>query len=71
MLQKNATLGETAPNRAARAEQILTSTAIQILDINQTVRPGPGATPAIPPSWDENRSGSGLATADAALAATP
>jgi subtilisin family serine protease len=71
MLQKNPTLGETAPNRAARAEQILTSTAIQILDINQQVRPGPGGALATPPSWDENRSGSGLATADAALAATP
>jgi subtilisin family serine protease len=72
MLQKNPTLGEAAPaNRAPRAEQILTSTAIQIPDINQQVRPGPGAPLETPPSWDQNRSGSGLATADEALAATP
>ena len=71
MLQKNATLGEAAPNRAARAEQILTSTAIPIPDVNQQVRPGPGLALATPPSWDSNRSGSGLATADAALGATP
>jgi subtilisin family serine protease len=71
MLQKNPTLGATAPNRAARAEQILTSSAVQIPDINQQVRPGPGAALATPPSWDSNRSGSGLATANAALAATP
>jgi len=60
-----------AAGRAAKAEQILTSSAIQIPDINQQVRPGPGAALATPPSWDANRSGSGLATADAALAATP
>jgi subtilisin family serine protease len=71
MLQKNPTLGEAAPNRAARAEQILTSTAIQIPDVNQQVRPGPGAALATPPSWGTDRSGSGLATADAALTATP
>ena len=71
MLQKNSTLGEAAPDRAARAEQILTSTAIQIPDVNQQVRPGPGLAPATPPSWDSDRSGSGLATADAALAETP
>ncbi len=72
MLQKSPTLGEVVPaNRAARAEQILTSTAIQIPDVNQQVRSGPGAPLSTPPSWDENRSGSGLATADAALAATP
>ena len=71
MLQKNPTLGEAPANRAARAEQILTSTAIQIPDVNQQVRSGPGAPLSTPPSWDENRSGSGLATADAALAATP
>jgi hypothetical protein len=70
MLQKNPTLGATAPNRAAMAEQILTSSAIQIPDVNQQVRPGSGAPLATPPSWDANRSGSGLATADAALAAT-
>ena len=71
MLQKNATLGVAAPDRAATAEQILTSTAIQIPDVNQQVRPGPGAPLATPPSWTADRSGSGLATADAALAATP
>jgi subtilisin family serine protease len=72
MLQKNPTLGEAVPaNRAPRAEQILTSSAVQIPDINQQVRPGPGAALATPPSWDSNRSGSGLATANAALAATP
>jgi subtilisin family serine protease len=71
MLQKNPTLGEAAPDRAARAEQILTSTAIPIPYIGQTVRPGPGATPQAIPSWTTDRSGSGLATADAALAATP
>jgi subtilisin family serine protease len=71
MLQKNPTLGVAAVDRAARAEQILTSTAIQIPDVNQQVRPGPGAPLETPPSWDQNRSGSGLATADAALAGTP
>jgi subtilisin family serine protease len=71
MLQKSPTLGVAAAGRAARAEEILTTTAIQIPDVNQQVRPGPGAPLATPPSWDANRSGSGLATADAALAATP
>jgi subtilisin family serine protease len=71
MLQKNATLGVAAAARAAKAEDILTTTAIQIPDVNQQVRPGPGAPLATPPSWDQNRSGSGLATADAALAGTP
>jgi subtilisin family serine protease len=71
MLDKNGTLGEAAPDRAARAEQILTSTAIQIDDINQQVRPTLGAPLETPPSWDQDRSGSGLATADAALAGTP
>ena len=71
MLQKNPTLGELAPARAMRAEQILTSTAIQIPDVDQQVRPGSGAALETPPSWDANRSGSGLATANAALAATP
>jgi len=65
MLQKNPTLG------AATVETILQNSAIQIPDVNQQVRPGPGAPLATPPSWDANRSGSGLATADAALAATP
>jgi len=71
MLQKNPTLGVAAAARAAKAEQILTSTAIQIPDVNQQVRPGPGAPLETPPSWDANRSGSGLATANAALAGTP
>jgi subtilisin family serine protease len=71
MLDKNPTLGVAAPNRAATAETILQNSAIQIVDINQQVRPLPGAPLATPPSWDANRSGSGLATANAALAATP
>jgi subtilisin family serine protease len=71
MLQKNPTLGATAPNRAARAEEILTSSAIPIPYVGQTVRPGPNTTPQAIPSWTTDRSGSGLATADAALAATP
>jgi subtilisin family serine protease len=71
MLQKNPTLGEAAPDRAARAEQILTSTAVPIPYIGQTVRPGPGTTPQAIPSWTVDRMGSGLATADAALAGTP
>ncbi len=71
MLQKNATLGVAPANRAATAEAILEGSAIQILDINQQVRPGPGAPLATPPSWDQNRSGSGLVTADEALADTP
>jgi subtilisin family serine protease len=70
MLQKSPTLGVTAAARAGRAEQILTSTAIQIPDVNQQVRPTAGAPLETPPSWDANRSGSGLATANAALAAT-
>jgi subtilisin family serine protease len=69
MLQKSPTLGEAPANRAARAEEILTSTAIPIPYVGQTVRPGPGTTPQPIPSWTTDRSGSGLATADAALAA--
>jgi subtilisin family serine protease len=71
MLDKNPTLGVAAANRAATAENILQTTAIQIPDINQQVRPLPGAPLSTPPSWTADRSGSGLATADAALAATP
>jgi subtilisin family serine protease len=71
MLDKNPTLGVAAPNRAATAENILQTTAIQIPDVDQQVRPGPGAPLSTPPSWTADRSGSGLATADAALAATP
>jgi len=71
MLQKNPTLGVAASARAGKAEDILTSSAVQIVDVDQQVRPGPGAALATPPSWDANRSGSGLATADKALAATP
>ena len=71
MLQKNPTLGVAASARAAKAEDILTTTAIQIPDVDQQVRPEPGAALETPPSWDQNRSGSGLATADAALAGTP
>jgi subtilisin family serine protease len=65
MLQKNPTLN------AAQAETILTQHAIEIPDVNQQVRPGPGAAPETPPSWDQDRSGSGLAVADSALKYTP
>jgi hypothetical protein len=68
MLQKSPSLGVTAASRAAKAEEILEATAIQIPDVNQQVRPGPGLPLSTPPSWDKNRSGSGLVTADAALA---
>jgi subtilisin family serine protease len=72
MLDKSTTLGEEAPaNRAARAEQILTSTATAIPFAGQMVRPGPGRAPVLVESWTTDRSGSGLVTADAALAATP
>ena len=71
MLDKNGTLGVGPAGRAARAEEILTTTAIPIPDVNQGRRAAPGATATLPPSWDSNRSGSGLATADAALGATP
>jgi subtilisin family serine protease len=71
MLDKNPTLGAAPAARAATAENILQTTAIQIPDVDQQVRPGPGAPLATPPSWTSDRSGSGLATADAALAATP
>jgi subtilisin family serine protease len=71
MLDKNPTLGVAAPNRAATAENILQTSAIPIPDVDQQVRPGPGAPLSTPPSWTADRSGSGLATADAALAATP
>lgn len=71
MLQKNPTLGEAAPDRAARAEQILTSSAVPIPYIGQTVRPGPGAPLGPIPSWTADRMGSGLVTANAALGATP
>jgi subtilisin family serine protease len=67
MLQKSATLGVAASLRAGKAEQIL----IQIPDVNQQVRPGPGADPETPPSWNSDRSGAGLVTADKVLAATP
>lgn len=68
MLQKSPTLGVTAAGRAAKAEEILERTAIQIPDVNQQVRFGPGQPLSTPPSWDNNRSGSGLVTASAALA---
>jgi subtilisin family serine protease len=71
MLDKNPTLGAAPAARAAKAEQILTSTAIQIPDVDQQVRPSSGAALATPPSWTTDRSGSGLATANAALAGTP
>jgi subtilisin family serine protease len=68
MLQKSPTLGVSPASRAAKAEEILEAAAIQIPDVNQQVRPGPGLPLSTPPSWDSNRSGSGLVTADAALA---
>ncbi|MEO8088714.1 MAG: S8 family serine peptidase [Gemmatimonadales bacterium] len=71
MLQKNPTLGVAPSARAAEAEQILTSSATPIPYIGQTVRPRPGASPQAITSWTTDRSGSGLATADEALAATP
>lgn len=71
MLQKNSTLGVGASARAARAEQILTTSATPIPYIGQTVRPGPGRPPQAITSWTADRSGSGLATANAALAGTP
>ena len=71
MLDKNGTLGVGAAGRAAKAEEILTSTAIPIPDVNQQRRTAFGAPLTTPPDWDTDRSGSGLATADAALGATP
>ena len=72
MLDKNPTLGAATTGAiAAAAENILTSSAIQIVDNDQQVRPFLGLPLATPPSWDQNRSGSGLATANAALAITP
>lgn len=65
MLQKNHGLG------AAQAEQILESSAIQIPYVNQQVIPFLGLAPVTLPPWDQNRSGAGLVTADAALAGTP
>ncbi len=71
MLQKNPTLGVAAVDRAAQGRA----------DSDQHGHPDPRCKPAgasycrctagDTPSWDQNRSGSGLATADAALAGTP
>jgi subtilisin family serine protease len=65
MLQKSPSLAGSA------VEGILERAAKDLDDVNQQVRPGPGAAPATPPSWTAARSGSGFITADAALAATP
>jgi hypothetical protein len=39
--------------------------------VSQTVRPTAGAEPAAIPSWDADRSGAGLRTADAVVGAAP
>ncbi len=72
MLDKSATLGVAPAYRAAKAEQILESTAIPIPYPagGVSVRPDRLSAPEPVPSWDANRSGKGLATANAALAAT-
>lgn len=64
MLEKNGTL------TPAQAEGILTSTATPLGLGCRTVVPRPGAT-AVNVCWGADATGSGLATADAALAGTP
>jgi subtilisin family serine protease len=64
MAQKDPALTQT------QAESILTGSAISLPAGCRMVRPGPGAAPA-QVCWGNDASGSGLATADAALAATP
>ena len=54
----------------AQVETILETSAIPIAAGCRNVRPGPGL-PAAPTCWPANATGSGLTTADAALAATP
>jgi subtilisin family serine protease len=54
----------------AQAETILTTSAIALPAGCRMVRPLPGVAPA-QVCWGDNASGSGLATANAALAATP
>lgn len=73
MLDKNPTLGVAAAGRAAKAETILQNSAVPIPFPagGVSVLPTRGATTPQPvPSWNTDRSGSGLATANAALAAT-
>jgi subtilisin family serine protease len=71
MLDKNATLGVAPADRAAKAESILESAAVQIPYPvgGVSVRPNRSSPPEPVPSWDANRSGKGLITANAALAA--
>ena len=64
MVQKNGGL------TAAQAEAILTSTAIPMPAGSMTVL-NPGGASSTTYSWGTDATGSGLATADAALAATP
>jgi subtilisin family serine protease len=64
MAQKRAAL------TPAQAESILTTSAIPLPAGCRMVRPRPGVAPA-EICWGANASGSGLATADAALSATP
>lgn len=73
MLDKNPTLDAAAPDRAATAERILETTAIQIPYDPATAkaRPAFGAPLQPVPSWTADRSGHGLATANAAVGATP
>lgn len=63
MAQKNPNL------TAAQAEEILTESAIPMPPGSRTVLDGNGGTETF--SWDDDATGSGLATATAALAATP
>jgi subtilisin family serine protease len=71
MLDKNATLGVAPAYRAAKAESILEGAAVQIPYPagGVSVRPDRFSAPEPVPSWDANRSGKGLITANAALAA--
>lgn len=64
MLQKNPTLSQ------AQVENILKTTATPLPAGCRMVRPGPGAPPQNI-CWGDDATGAGLATADAALAATP
>jgi hypothetical protein len=54
---------------AAQAEEILESTAVPLPPGSRTIR-GPDGTSTVV-SWGADATGSGLATANAALAATP
>jgi hypothetical protein len=65
MVQKNGSL------TAAQAEQILTSTATAIHAPDSLTVLNPGGVSSTKYKWDVNAIGSGLVTANAALAATP